>query len=65
LVLSLESLIDSGDFMLISMTTRAGFEWYYITMLLILPQYREKEKLFRFAHNWNVGVLEYWIIGAW
>jgi hypothetical protein len=51
--------------MLISMTTRAGFEWYYITMLLILPQYREKEKLFRFAHNWNVGVLEYWIIGAW
>jgi len=21
--------------------------------------------LIRFAHNWNVGILEYWVLGNW
>jgi len=49
----------------ISMTTRDGFEWYYITMLLILPQYHRKENLIRFAYYWNTGIMEYWGLGNW
>jgi hypothetical protein len=26
---------------------------------------RKEIKLVRFAHNWNVGILEHWNIGLW
>jgi len=26
---------------------------------------QDQEKLVRFAHNWNVGILEHWNIGFW